>query len=81
MLRCAEKDNIPVETLTGIVRDFHAGIGSKTDLLEVQTKTTKFDKMTNAKLRKIANRNGYPKDGSKKSIDLREFLNGLENVK
>ena len=79
--RVARRDQIERSTLAGIVMDFHNGIGSKKTLLDVEKKATPYDKMTNAKLRKLANRNGYPKDGSKKSIDLREFLNGLENVK
>ena len=79
--RCAKNDQIERSTLAAMVKDFHEGIGSKTDLFEVEKKATRFDTMTNPELRKIAYRNGYDKKKSKKSAVLRKFLNGLDNVK
>ena len=70
--RCAKNDKIERSTLAAMVKDFHDGIGSKTDLFEVENKATKFDSLSYNELKKAAKKLGYK--GSQKKENLISFL-------
>ena len=70
--RVARRDQIERSTLAGMVRDFHNGIGSKTTLLDVEKKATKFDALPYNALKKEAKKLGYK--GSQKKQNLIAFL-------